>query len=132
MNTHSGTFDKIHRDGINQEARMMFAKGIKDELHTRIACAHWESCPPLKKVPDNTPNLSGIKIGRMTVMGLAKDMKSRWVVRCACGDYEVRLAKSIKNPENHGDRCVKCRRVAQVRRHHAYFGIGEELDPRLI
>lgn len=41
-------------------------------------------------------DLRGIKFGRMTVVGLSADIAKRWVVRCACGQYEVRKSATIK------------------------------------
>lgn len=127
---HSGSFDKTHRDAINHEARMMFAKGIKQNIIHKVACDHWESCPPIKKIPYNGLNLVGCKVGRLTVIGMARESKGRWVVRCACGDYEIRTAKAIRNPENKGDRCSVCRGFAQSRRSFEYHMNLVELDPR--
>ncbi|CAD7023223.1 hypothetical protein REJC140_00134 [Pseudorhizobium endolithicum] len=46
-------------------------------------------------------DLTGKKIGRFTVMGVASEIPSngngqRWVVRCQCSAYETRKAKVIK------------------------------------
>lgn len=44
-------------------------------------------------------DLTGVKGGRLTVIGIAASSmpdKRQWVVRCQCGDYEVRRAKIIK------------------------------------
>ncbi len=45
-------------------------------------------------------NLTGAKIGRLTVLGVSAEPQSsngqRWVVRCVCGSYELRRAKAIK------------------------------------
>lgn len=46
-------------------------------------------------------DLTGKRTGRLTVLGVAAEMPSngngqRWVVRCVCGAYETRKAKSIK------------------------------------
>lgn len=54
---------------------------------------HLENCNP------TFVDLTGIKAGRLTVIGIAagRDQeKHRWVVRCQCGDYELRRAKIIK------------------------------------
>lgn len=67
-------------------------------------------------------NLTGFRKGSLVVKGYAaeqdlKGKKSRWVVRCDCGYYEIRTAKSLKNPNNDDDRCAVCRDLAWIRRH---------------
>lgn len=61
-------------------------------IETRQA-THREKLDPL------FVDLTGVKGGRLTVIGIAATSpvdKRRWVVRCKCGDYEVRRAKIIK------------------------------------
>ncbi len=46
-------------------------------------------------------DLAGVRMGRLTVKGIAKDIKSNnrgqaWVVRCVCGNYEIRRTPAIK------------------------------------
>lgn len=58
-------------------------------------------------------NLTGRKVGRMTVIGfLRKETVKRsglWLVRCTCGHYETRRSHSIKNERNTNDMCRNCR-----------------------
>jgi hypothetical protein len=60
-------------------------------------------------------DLRGHKYARLTVIGLAKEQNqkksSRWVVRCACGKYEFRKARAIRNPENARDCCTQCQQL---------------------
>ena len=50
-------------------------------------------------------NLTGLVVGRLTVIGLAdlpernKKRNAAWVVRCVCGAYEMRTARALRNPE---------------------------------
>lgn len=74
-------------------------------------------------------DLTGIRFGHFTVIGVYQRQKERaggkrrnaktkgasWLVRCACGAYETRKAKSIKNPNNSHDRCRECRAVAYIK-----------------
>lgn len=63
-------------------------------------------------------DLKGIKIGRLTVLGLAAEIVSsngtNWIVRCVCGAFETRKAKFIKacaagnNPGDHEPMCDCC------------------------
>lgn len=63
----------------------------------------------------------------MVVVGLAKDIAARWIVRCDCGDYEPRTAKAIKNPANGADCCVKCRQVIVAANCHHFHTTGRDL-----
>ena len=61
-------------------------------------------------------DLTGAKFGHMTVLGIAAGKSNpkrgrRWVVRCACGIYAIRYARSITNPANSDDGCGNCRDV---------------------
>lgn len=69
---------------------------------------HWESCPTMKPVPKNIPNLSWTRVGYLKVVGLHAKGKGKWVVRCVCGDYELRNTRAIRNPGNKTDCCSKC------------------------
>lgn len=44
-------------------------------------------------------DLTGIRSGRLTVLGIAVDVSAngtRWVVRCVCGSYELRRTRYLK------------------------------------
>src|SRR5947209_12093599 len=64
---------------------------------------HWDTPPPMfawrPGLMQGLPDFTGHKFGRMTVLGLMKVRPGgeglRWVVRCACGDYEVRKTKAV-------------------------------------
>jgi len=97
-----------------------------------------EICPPLRPLLPTDLNLVGLKFGRFTVMGLPREkvMLSRktsaWVVRCACGRFEHRSAKAIRNPANFGDRCFECRKTAERRVFHEWRTTGRQLDWRAL
>lgn len=77
---------------------------------------HFEYSPPQDVVRSETPietrratprekldpgyvDLTGVKVGRLSVIGIAaasSQEKRRWVVRCQCGDYEIRRSKVIR------------------------------------
>jgi len=122
--------ENIHRDPIDKQAAMMFSPGVKHAPHVKVACAHWKTPPITKKVIFDGLNLEGAKFGRFTVIGLHKTIRNRWVVRCDCGDYEIRTAKAIRNPENYGDRCVICRHDAFIRKDYEFHKNGREVDQR--
>lgn len=82
---------------------------------------------PLHQCCNNMENLTGIKFGRFIVIGKAKNHKG-WVVKCACGRYTTRRAKSIKNPNNTQDRCERCRQLAFIKRERFYKVNGFDKD----
>lgn len=41
-------------------------------------------------------DLTGTKLGRLTVVGISAEVLARWVVRCTCGTYGLRTARAIK------------------------------------
>jgi hypothetical protein len=95
---------------------------------------HRDAPPKMRAVPRSAPNLIGQTFGRMTVVGVyddcegapRKDKKTKWVTRCACGNYEVRSSKAIRNPQNSEDRCIKCRDWSYKQRRY------ERLGPRAV
>lgn len=73
---------------------------------------HWETQPPLKPVPAGTFDLTGAKYGQFSVVGMCAEGHGKWglwVVRCSCGDYEVRSTKAIRRADNDSECCAKCR-----------------------
>ncbi|MCS0459517.1 hypothetical protein [Rhizobium favelukesii] len=71
-------------------------------------------------------DLTGVKIGRLTVLGIAVDVITstgqRWVVRCVCGSYEVRRARYLKacaagsNPGDDEPMCDCCGYTRKLQR----------------
>jgi hypothetical protein len=131
---NSSAFDKVHRDPVNKIAAMMFSRGVKAPSANMGDMTHWETCPPLhtkSKVSEickaSGKDLTGMRLGRMTVVGLSSEISARWIMRCDCGDYEPRKAKSIKNPNNSNDCCVICRKIDYAKRKHYYHMTGKDL-----
>lgn len=83
---------------------------------------HWETPPKTKRVPRDAPQLIGHRCGRLTVIGLYAKRAGRWVVRCACGAYELRTTKALRNPENSEDRCQRCWHEARARKRYERLG----------
>lgn len=90
-----------------------------DKVAGRVASKgeHFEWSPPERQIHSSEPlalrspspaersvfsfvDLTGLKAGRLKVLGIAADpylsSGQRWVVRCVCGAYEVRRAKYLK------------------------------------
>ena len=71
--------------------------------------------------PDH--DLTGRRCGRFTVIGYSvwrpkshQPNNTRWVVRCACGRYQIMTTKAIKkaHPEN---ACVECYKLITQRKY---------------
>lgn len=75
-------------------------------------------------------DLTGKRVGRFTVMGLAQDFKGSWVVRCDCGRYSTRKKKSLTNHENVQDRCEHCRHLAFLQRDEVLRRTMKDADIR--
>lgn len=128
----SQVFDKLLASRpVNQAAARVMGRGVHYEPDKVIAQRHW-TAPPATTAPTAAMlvnpcfvNLSGVTFGRFKVIGLLPKSnpkgKALWLVRCACGDYESRGSKAICNPENRGDRCDKCRHLAQLKRREVYL-----------
>lgn len=122
----------MRREPIDRAAAMMFAAGVKTPAVRMGTMNHWEACPPLADLKRRNvhENLTGKRQGRMAVIGLARDIEARWIVRCDCGDYEPRKAKAIKNPANSNDCCAKCRQMVESKRAHEFRATGRNRAER--
>lgn len=81
---------------------------------------HWKDNPGTIKVSPFQENLIGYGFGRFRVVGKygrRKKTGSIWLVKCDCGDYEVRTTKAIKNPKNTEDKCAICRDIVYLNKH---------------
>lgn len=54
-------------------------------------------------------DLTGMRVGRFTVIGVSAESTKKWVVRCRCGIYTERTQKAILNKNNQNDMCELCR-----------------------
>lgn len=96
----------------------------------------WPDVPAMRKVPLNGVDLTGLKVGRLTVVGLldrsAKGNGALWVCRCACGAYTGRKAKGLQAGaiEHHPPSymCEQCFRTHVIR----YRGSAEAARNRAI
>lgn len=109
----NATAARVLSGGIHYEERPI------DEMHW-----HFDAPPsvtPRGKLPWDADflDLTGRRIGRMTVVGYYgkrnRKKKALWLVRCACGDYEVRTAAVIKANREPDACCILCRRVQAMR-----------------
>ena len=128
--SHAAIFDRTHRKPVDKTAAIVVRRGERFDSNKKLGGLHWKNQPPIRIDDWVKVDLAGKRYGRLEVIGLHAEIKKRWVVRCACGDYEVRSAKAINNPENYGDRCYNCRHIAFLKVSHEQRTTGRELDQR--
>lgn len=83
-----------------------------------------------KELTINAPPIIGLRRGRMTVIGLAEEqpesgLRTRWVVRCDCGNYETRKRILRWLGTEATDMCDECK----VRTHRISGGRSPSLAP---
>lgn len=83
-----------------------------------------------QELPMNAPDIVGLRRGRMTIMGLAAEqsesrLRTRWVVRCDCGNYETRKRILRWLGTEAPDMCDECR----IRTHRISGGRSPSLPP---
>ena len=61
-------------------------------------------------------DLSGVKFGRLDVVGISSEVKARWVCRCICGMYVLRTSSAIKSAALDAC-CSQCYLLAVSKRH---------------
>ncbi|ECC4541287.1 hypothetical protein C2920_21680 [Salmonella enterica] len=128
---------ETHLVPINKMAAIVTGKGFEYQPNCQINCDEYVGPPETVPVKDLALNssfvdLTGRKKGRFTVIGLMKEKKGRWLVRCVCGTYTTRSAKSIKgadrNPNAHLDACRRCMHEAYRKREYIYRTTGKDVD----
>lgn len=81
--------------------------------------------PPTKAVGAEEEDFTGIKFGRLAVIGRHAGGKIRWVCRCVCGNYCVRRPVAIRQaaPDS---ACPQCYLMAVSKRHEYIRRTGKE------
>lgn len=115
----------------NLTAGRVVARGEHFEIDTNKSQLH-RSEPIAWRLPTaeeigrpNFVNLTAKAVGRLRVMGIAEEVKTRngqnWVGRCVCGAYETRKARYIKaclageNPGDDDPMCLWCDKTRRLR-----------------
>ena len=117
---------------VDKTSRLVCGIGVKHHSFKKVQTI--ESDEPLgtrkpRRIELKNPSfvdLTGKKYARFTVIGLYDGPKG-WVVRCDCGKYCVRRAKSIKNPLNTFDRCEHCQELAYLKKNHEWRTYGHDV-----
>lgn len=129
--------DIANRVPVNKNAAVVVSRGNNERVYSK-----WHvqgdspTFLPLRDIPkyqelnQTFENLTGIRFGRLTVVGMSANYNARWSCRCDCGWYVLRRRKAIKNPENTQDRCAQCRNIAHLKRSHEQRVTGRDVDIR--
>ena len=113
---------------VNRDTAIAMSGGTSYEYKHRKPSAFFSPlCPPLREPLRNSLDLTGVKVGRFTVIGLSM-LLGRWVVRCQCGNYEHRRSKAITNPKAPGDRCSECWNLAYLKRREYLERTGSDRE----
>lgn len=102
---------------------------------------YWENQPPLEPVSSlkfmsmnpHFKDFTGVKYGRLTVIGMllnknrSKSASATWVVKCSCGYYEARKARTIK-ARNSTDKCRRCMNIDSMKLRSSGI-VGKALNP---
>lgn len=112
---------------INATAARVVSNGV--HFNTKYETLTFESDTPIptKRLMPNVEDLTGIRFCRLTVIGLARDYKKRWVCRCDCGVYTLRRRKAVLNPTNTLDRCHTCTSLIESKKRYHYDKTGINL-----
>lgn len=133
MSIRTTNFDAVAAAApLNREASTVRdGSGDLWEPKIKATTKHWNAPPPPEaERPEDRPDLSGRVIDRLTVIRYHGPRKGGfWLVRCACGDYELRRSKFIENPPpRSGEQvhaCAACDYLHHIRwkaKNHAVAG----------
>lgn len=128
----------IDRAPVDRVAARVISAGAKYEPNCKAQVEEFISPPAMKPkhlypTDPSFIDLTGRKKGRFTVIGLLDGPKaSTWVVRCSCGTYTTRTAKSIKSAETNKaaqlDACRECMHLAWLKREEIYRRTGKDVN----
>ena len=109
---------------VNSTASKVMQKGQHFEYENKSSQIESDSPIPTMNSNKNTKDLTGIRRGRLTVIGLSRDIQKRWVVKCDCGKYTIRTAKAIKNKNNNADACTECHNLMYMKKYDYWKRTG--------
>lgn len=114
---------------INATAARVISRGEHFEYRA-MASEVCSALPlPMKDNPPELEDFTGKKLGRLTVIGRFDGPKNRWVCRCSCGNFCIRLAKTLsKAPADSA--CVQCYLLAVSKRQEYLRRTGKERHTR--
>lgn len=113
-------FDKLLSSSapVDRTAARVVGKGFHHEVKVKAGDTQTWDAPPLSAPrPAAAADYTGVRRGFMTAFRYHEAGKngSKWLVRCDCGNYEVRSIKKWAERQDLPDGCTRCRRVHYVK-----------------
>lgn len=118
-----------HQTPVNRTAANVIARGESFEFRSLDTEVCSPMPIPIKEVAPEIVDLTGAKFGRLTVVGLAEQGKSRWVCRCSCGNYVLRRSQTVQKAAPDAA-CPQCYLLAVSKRHEFIRRTGKERHTR--
>lgn len=115
-----------HEFPANATAARVVARGESFEYRTQAWSPDSPLQLPIMPPPVETqaylPNLIGLRVGRLRVIGFSANRKGRWVCRCDCGMYTLRKTPALRRGT--AAPCDQCYLLAasKARAHNAKTG----------
>ncbi len=126
-NALADRYDRVASSApINADAaRAANMRGDHEPAYNLGEREHWEAPPKTITPPTDKAHRVGKKYGSLTVIGYLGGSRrgSKWLVRCLCNRYEVRIGKSVDRAAPN-DGCQRCQTIKQRQRQtkrQAYF-----------
>lgn len=107
---------------VNSTAARVIRKGYAYEAKVKPGCTEtWDAPPPSKRRPSAAPDITGFRRGFMTALRYHESGKggAKWLVRCDCGNFEVRTAAKWTAKQQEPDACTVCRKVHFIKSGHS-------------
>jgi hypothetical protein len=131
--------DELHHLPIDgNAAKVIFAKGEHYNPKKKVLTADSDLPLPTRAITKGMRNaegfmdVTGVRNGLLTCLGLSANTLSMWVVRCDCGKYSERSKKAMLNKENYMDRCEHCRQLVYLKRESFYRKYGKEMTSEML
>ena len=122
---------------VDRTAALVVSRGIHYEMSSKNNQVEYVGPPKMvsqKDFPRTSTfiDLTGRSKGWLKVLGMMQGGGGRWVVRCVCGTYTTRSAKSIKSAEiklaANFDACRECMHIAHMKREEIYRRTGKDVN----
>lgn len=115
---------------VDRTAAMVAGRGVEYKSKKRILTDEQDHPYPLKRVPRDCNDITGMRRGRLVCLGLSSEVNGRWACRCDCGKYVLRTYRAITNEGNWCDRCEQCRHLAHLQRKEEWIRLGYNITEK--
>ncbi len=122
-----------HERPVDRVAARVVSRGESYEFRPSAGAVNSDLPLPVRKptvgeiATSTFLDLSGRKLGRLTVIGLSATTPARWVCRCICGIYALRTSKAIKAAASDAC-CDQCHLLAVAKRKDFVRRTGKHVE----